>query len=90
MLGLAKVKVLRNDRREGKVSPGAPLPYFNDEGGGGCGPSVSFGSEILAKSDFFGSMKDTGICLGCENRTKGFFGCAKKGLREFLGYAKKD
>ena len=53
------------------------------EGGGG-GPSDFLGSEILAKSDFFGSMKDAGIFwvakkkprdfLGCEKRTKGFFG----------------
>ena len=32
--------------------------------GGGEGPSEFFGSEILAKSDFFGSMKDVGISLG--------------------------
>ena len=41
-------------------------------------------SEILAKSNFFGSMKDAriflgsekdrGIFSGCEKRTKGFFG----------------
>ena len=50
---------------------------------GGGGPSEFFGSEILAKSNFFGSMQDTGIFLGpeknrgiflgCEKRTKGFF-----------------
>ena len=56
---------------------------------GGGGPSYFFGSEILAKSDFFGCMKDVGIFLGrekttgifwgCEKRTKGFFGvCIKK------------
>ena len=47
------------------LSPGAPPTYFNDRtgGGGGGGPSDFFGSEILAKSDFFGSMKDaTGCC----------------------------
>ena len=48
------------------------------------GPSDVFRSEILAKGDFFGSMKDAeiflgrkkngGIFLGCEKRTKGFFG----------------
>ena len=39
--------------------PGAPLLYFYDGGGGG--PSDFFGSEILAKSDLFGSMKGAGI-----------------------------
>ena len=28
-----------------------------------------FGSEVLAKRDFFGSMKDTGIFLGHEKNT---------------------
>ena len=41
--------------------------YFNDDGGrGGGGPSDSFGSEILAKSDFLGSVKDAGIFWGRE------------------------
>ena len=61
-------------------TPGAPFTYFND--GGGC-PSDFFASEILAQSDFFGSMKrrreflrsqkNRGIFWGCEKRTKGFF-----------------
>ena len=73
--------------------PGAPLTYFNDGGGGGC-PRDFFGSEILAKSDIFGPMKDAGIFLGrgknrgiflgYEKRTKGFFGYAKKSS-DFLG-----
>ena len=29
---------------------------------------IFFGSEILAKSDFFGSMKDAGILLGREKK----------------------
>ena len=41
----------------------------------GGGPKDSFGSDILAKRDFFGSMKDAGIFLGREN---------KRGI--FLGY----
>ena len=41
--------------------PGAPLTYFYDGGGG---PSDFFGSEILAKGDFFGSMKDATIFFG--------------------------
>ena len=45
--------------------PGAPLTYFNDGGG----PKDFFRSDILAKRDFFGSMKDAGIFLGRENNT---------------------
>ena len=72
------------------VPPGVPLTYFNDGGreGGEGGLSGFFGSEILAKNDFFASMKDAsffggcekdrGIFWGCEKRTKGFFVCAKK------------
>ena len=56
--------------------------------GGGGDPSDFFGSEILAKSDFLGSMKDAGIFLVREKKYR-FFGVAKKGLRNFLGYAKK-
>ena len=37
-------------------TPGAPLTYFNDGGRGRGGPSDFFGSEILAKSDFLGSI----------------------------------
>ena len=53
-------------------------------GGGGGGPSDFFGSEVMAQSNFFGSMKDAGIFWGreenrgifldCEKRTKGFYG----------------
>ena len=32
----------------------------------GGGPSDFFGSEILAKNNFFGSMKDAGTVLGRE------------------------
>ena len=38
-----------------------------------------FNTEILAQSDFFGSMKDAGIFLG-----------RKKKQRDFLGLQKKD
>ena len=60
------------DQSGGLCSPplGAPLTYFNNGGGG---PSDFFGSEILAQSDIFGSMKDAGIFLGSEKTTKGFF-----------------
>ena len=58
------------------------------EGGGGGGSSDFFGSEILAKSDFFGSMKDAGIFLGPE-KNREFFWVVNKGLRDFFGYTKK-
>ena len=38
------------------------------------GPSDFFGSEILAKSDFLGSMKDAGIFLGHKREQRDFFG----------------
>ena len=50
--------------------PGAPLTYFNDGGG----PKDFIGSDILAKRDFFGSVKDAGIFLGRENNTGIFLG----------------
>ena len=52
------------------LAPGAPLTYFND---GGV-RRIFFGSDILAKRDFFGSMKDAGIFLGRENNTGIFLG----------------
>ena len=47
-------------------------------GGGGGSPSDYFGSEILAKSDFFQSMKDAGIFLGRRRKQRDFFGLRKK------------
>ena len=44
----------------GHLSRGGTL-YFNDGGGG---QSDFFGSEILAKSDFFGSLKYARNFLG--------------------------
>ena len=38
------------------------------------GPRDFFGSDILAKRDFFWSMKDAGIFLGRENSTGIFLG----------------
>ena len=52
-------------------TPGAPLTYFNDGGGGG-GPKDFSGSGILAKRDFFGSMKDAGIFFGSRKQHRGF------------------
>ena len=42
--------------------------------GGGGGPSDVFRSEILAKGDLFGSMKDAGIFLGRKKKQRDFFG----------------
>ena len=38
------------------------------------GPKDFFGSDILAKRDFFGSMKDAGIFWGRENNAGIFLG----------------
>ena len=51
-------------------APGAPLAYFNDGGG----PKDFFGSDISAKRDFFGSIRDAGIFLGRENNRGIFWG----------------
>ena len=50
-------------------------------------PSDFFGSEILAKSDSFGSIKDAGIFLGRKKKPRGigiFWGMLKK-VVIFLG-----
>ena len=56
-------------------NPGAPLTYFNDGGG----PSDFFGSEILAKGDFFWVYE----------RRRDFFRVAKK-KRDFFGLRKRN
>ena len=66
-----------------------PTHIFQRMWGGGGGLSDLFGSEVLAKCDFFGSMKDARIFLG-RKKEEWFFWVAKKGLRDFLGYAKKS
>ena len=44
-----------------------------------AGLSDFFGSEILAKSDLFGFIKDAGIFLGHKKKAEGFFlGCEKR------------
>ena len=50
------------------------------DGGGGRKGYLSdfFGSEILAKSDFFGSIKDDKIFLGCKKKQRDFFGLRRK------------
>ena len=56
---------------------------------GGGGPSDLFGSEILAQSYFFGSMKDAEIFLGRKKRAKGFWGYAKKSS-DFLWWTNSE
>ena len=70
--------------------PGAPLTYSILMMAGGGGQSEFFGSKILAKSDFFGSMKDARIFLGYKKTRPIFGGCEKRTDRGiFWGYAKK-
>ena len=47
-------------------------------GGAGGGSEWFFGSEILARSDFFGSMKYDGIFLGHEKTQRDVLGLGKK------------
>ena len=54
----------------------------------GEGVGDIFGSEILAQSDFFGSMKDAGIFLG-HKKNRGFLGLRKKDWGIFWGMLKK-
>ena len=54
-----------------------------------AGPSDSFGSEILAKSDFFWVYERRWDFLGLQKQTEGFSWVAKKELRDFFGYDKK-
>ena len=56
--------------------------------GGGGGPKDFFRCEILSKGDFLGSMEDAEI-FWVAKKKEGFFGVAKKELREVFGYAKK-
>ena len=56
---------------------------------GGGGPSDFLGSKILAKGDFFGSMKDAGIFLGRDKKRRDLFGLRKENQGIFFGYAKK-
>ena len=46
--------------------PQGPHSHILIMGGGHL--SDIFGSEILAKNDFFGAVKDTGIFLGYEKK----------------------
>ena len=70
--GLAFLQMVRKCIFLYLTYPGAPLTYFNDGGGGS--PKDFFGSYILAKKDFFGSMKDARIFLGRENNRGIFLG----------------
>ena len=60
--------LLQNQHKGNYTGPGAPFTYFTDgpgrKGGRAGGFEGFFGSEILAKRDFFGSMKDAGNFWG--------------------------
>ena len=85
----------------GTIAPGQPFSNFDTviKHIGAQGPhshvlkteglSDFLGSEILAKSDFFGSMKDAGIFWGREKKNKDFFGLRKKDQGIFGGMPKK-
>ena len=73
---LANVKLIQGSAVHAlgyMLDPRAPLTYFDDGGGGGVLKDF-LGSDILAKRDFLGSMKDAGICLGRKNNTGIFLG----------------
>ena len=50
----------------------------------GARPSDFFGSNILAKSDFFGSIKDAGIFGGSQKKQRGLGGLRKR-TKGFFG-----
>ena len=54
--------------------PNSHILMTGGGGGGGGGPKDFFGSDILAKRDFFGSMKDARIFWGRKNNTGIFLG----------------
>ena len=56
---------------------------------GGGGPSDFLGSEILAQSDFLGSMKYPEIFFGSQKKQRDFFGLWKKDQGIFLGMLQK-
>ena len=56
------------------VSQGPHSHILMMGGGGRGGPKDLFGSDILAKRDFLGSIKDAGIFWGRENNTGIFLG----------------
>ena len=70
------IKIILHSLRLKGHCPQGPHSHILMTGGGG--PSDFFGSEILAKSDFLGSMKDAGIFLGRGKKNQGFLGVAKK------------
>ena len=48
---------------------------------------ISLGLKLWPKVIFLGLWKKPGF-FGGTKKTEGFFGVVKKGLRDFLGYAK--
>ena len=62
------------------------MTYFND---GGI-RVIFLGLKIWPKMNKFGVYERRPDFLGSRRRTEGFFWVAEKGLRVFLGYAKKS
>ena len=54
-------------------TPQGPYSDILMMGGGGGSLRDFFGSEILAKRDFLGSIKDAWIFLGCKNKQEFFW-----------------
>ena len=74
------VQKLKNNEPLPKSTPRGPTSHILMTGG----PSDYFGSEVLAQSDCFGSMKYAGIFLGRKKKNRGiFWGCGKKTMGFF-------
>ena len=71
------------------ISQGPHSHILMTGGEGGGGSSDFFGSEILAQRDFLGLCKTTEF-FWVAKRKQGFFGVAKKELRDFFVYANKS
>ena len=69
-------------------SPGAPLTYFNDMGEGGGGRMILSSLKFWPKVMFWVYERRRGF-IGSRKKQRDFWGLRKKGLRDFLGYAKK-
>ena len=67
-----------------RFDPRGPLTYFNDGGVRVILGGLKFWPKVI----FWGSMKDAGILLGREKNQDFFALRSKKGIRDFLGYAK--
>ena len=72
-----------------KALPQGPHSHILMMGEGEGGSNDFIDSEMLTKNDFLGLWKTPGF-FWVARKTNGYFGVAKKGLRDFWGYAKKS